>query len=67
VDIENPFAFSMCSAIRENEDWRLGAENSVKYEVLNTATDEEREAHMISLALFRPFFFPKPLDKRDPF
>jgi hypothetical protein len=41
VDIENPFAFSMCSAIRENEDWRLGAENGVKYEVLNTATDEE--------------------------
>jgi hypothetical protein len=41
VDIEKPFAFSMCSAIRENDCWRLSAEENVKYEVLNTSTDKD--------------------------
>ncbi len=41
VDIEKPFAFSMCSAIRENDCWRLSAEESVKYEVLESRTDKD--------------------------
>ncbi len=41
VDIEKPFAFSMCSAIREKGDWRFGAEESAKYEVLESETDKD--------------------------
>jgi hypothetical protein len=42
VDIEKPFAFSMCSAIREKDGWRFGVEEGVKHEVLNTSTDQDR-------------------------
>lgn len=41
VDVEQSFAFSMCSAICENEVWHFGAEEGAKYEVLNTATNED--------------------------
>jgi hypothetical protein len=41
VDIERPFAFSMCSAIRENDGWRFGVEESAKYELLNATTDKD--------------------------
>jgi len=41
VDVQSPIAFSMCSAIRENDGWRFGAEESAKHEVINTATDED--------------------------
>jgi len=41
VDIESPFAFSMCSTIREKDGWRFGAEKSSTYEVLNAATDKD--------------------------
>jgi hypothetical protein len=41
VDIEKPFAFSMCAAIRENDGWRFGAEESAKYELLNAITDKD--------------------------
>lgn len=41
VDIERPFAFSMCSAIRANDGWRFGAEESAKYELLNAITDKD--------------------------
>jgi len=40
VDIENPISFSLCSAIRANDAWIFGAEESAKYEVLNTTTDK---------------------------
>jgi len=39
LDIEKPFAFSLCSAIRENDAFRFGAEGTVKYEVLEFGTD----------------------------
>ena len=41
VDIEKPFAFSMCAAILENDGWRFGAEESAKYELLNAITDKD--------------------------
>ena len=41
VDIERPFAFSMCSAIHENDGWRFGVEESAKYELLNATTDKD--------------------------
>lgn len=41
VDIEKPFAFSMCAAIRENDGWRFGAEENAKYELLNAITDKD--------------------------
>ena len=41
VDVEQSFAFSMCSAIREKDGWRFGAEESAKYELLNAITDKD--------------------------
>lgn len=38
VDI-SPIAFSACSAVLENDTWKLGAEEGVKYEVLEYSTD----------------------------
>lgn len=47
VDIENPFAFSMCSAIRENDSWMFGAAESAKYEVSEYSTHEEHASATI--------------------
>ena len=47
LDIEKPFAFSMCSAIRTSDGWMFGAEKSAKYEVLNAATDKDRASAAI--------------------
>jgi len=41
VDLEKPFAFSMCSAICEKDGWRFGAEERAKYELLNAITDKD--------------------------
>ena len=41
VDIEKPFAFSMCSAIREGDGWHFGAEEGAKYEVLESGNDKD--------------------------
>ena len=41
VDIEKPFAFSLCSAIREEDGWRFGAEKRVQHQVINTSTDHD--------------------------
>jgi hypothetical protein len=41
LDIETPFAFSMCSAIRDKDGWRLGAEECEKHEALSTKTDKD--------------------------
>ena len=41
VDLEKPFAFSMCSAICEKDGWGFGAEESAKYELLNAITDKD--------------------------
>ena len=40
VNIEKPFALSLCSAIREGDGWHLGAAKDTKYEVLNSETDK---------------------------
>ena len=40
VDIEEPFAFSLCSAIPDGEDWRLGADTSASYRVIESGTDK---------------------------
>lgn len=41
VDIETPFAFSMCSAIREKDGWHLGTEESATYKVLRSETAKD--------------------------
>ena len=41
VDIEKPFAFSFCSAVREKEGWILGADGDTKYEVSEYGADNE--------------------------
>jgi hypothetical protein len=41
---ESPFAFSLCSAKREGDTWRFGAEPHAKYEVLCHRADAN-EAH----------------------
>ena len=41
VDIENPFAFSMCSTVEVNSNRRFGAEKSSAYEVIECRTDGE--------------------------
>lgn len=42
VDTEKPFAYSLCSAIRTNGGWRLGAELGCRHEVLAHKTDKDR-------------------------
>ena len=37
---ESPFAFSLCSALREGDAWRFGAEPCASYEVIGHGTDE---------------------------
>ena len=39
VDVKEPFAFSMCPAIREGEGWRFGTEEGAMHEVVNTVAD----------------------------
>jgi hypothetical protein len=41
VDIQKPFAFSACSAVKYNDTWLLGADTSSKYEIINTAITED--------------------------
>ncbi len=41
VDIEKPFAFSMCSAIREGDGWRFATEEGTEYKVLECGTDKD--------------------------
>ena len=40
VDIEEPFALSLCSAVKENGEWMLGSDEANRYEVLNRLTDD---------------------------
>ena len=40
VDIAEPMAFSMCSAIRIDNKWSFGAEKNAIYEVLESRTDK---------------------------
>lgn len=40
VDVEKPFAFSACAAIRKEGEWSFGAENGSTYAVLTHGTDE---------------------------
>jgi hypothetical protein len=40
VDVEAPFAYSMCSAIRDGDGWHFGADKDATYEVQATATEE---------------------------
>ena len=47
VDIDNPFAFSMSSAIRTNDGWRVGAEENVAYEVQECGTDKDSASSTI--------------------
>lgn len=41
VDLAEPIAFSMCSAIRTEDCWRFGVEENVRYEVLESGTDND--------------------------
>ena len=41
VDVDAPIAFSACSAIRAEDGWKFGAEESSRYEVLDTGTKAE--------------------------
>lgn len=41
VDVEQSFAFSMCSAIREKDGWHLGTEESATYKVLRSETAKD--------------------------
>ncbi|MBQ8389156.1 MAG: hypothetical protein IJX46_09550 [Clostridia bacterium] len=41
VDTEKPFAFSLCSAVREKDGWLLGADGDTKYEVSEYGADNE--------------------------
>ncbi len=38
IDLEEPFAFSLCSAVPTEDGWCFGAEASTKYEVLEATT-----------------------------
>ena len=40
VDIPNPVALSLCSAIRTDEGFKLGADSSTKYEVVQCNADD---------------------------
>lgn len=40
VDINEPIAMSLCSAVRTEDGWSFGAEETSKYSVLETATDK---------------------------
>ena len=40
VDIDEPIAFSMCSAIRVKDGWSLGAEEGASYEVSESGADD---------------------------
>ena len=41
IDLPEPFAFSLCSAVPAEGGWSLGAEASTKYEVLETGTGDD--------------------------
>ena len=41
VDIENPFALSLCSAVHDKDAWRFGADKDTKYEVSKYRTGEK--------------------------
>lgn len=41
IDLEEPFAFSLCSAVPTEDGWRFGAEQGTKYEVLETGTEKD--------------------------
>ncbi len=41
VDIDPPIALSLCSAVRAGTDWRLGAQESAKYEVVETSQTKD--------------------------
>ncbi|MBE6601757.1 MAG: hypothetical protein E7637_04550 [Ruminococcaceae bacterium] len=47
VDLEKPFAFSMCSAIREKDGWYMGAKEGTAYEVLESGTNRENASATI--------------------
>jgi len=40
VDIDSPFAFSMCSAVYEGGSWRLGSDETAKYGIVKSGTNE---------------------------
>ena len=40
VDIAEPFAFSLCSAVKEKDEWLLGADLQSTYEALSCGTTE---------------------------
>ena len=42
VDIEEPFAFSACAAIRKDGEWIFGADPSVSHEVISHKAEENR-------------------------
>ncbi len=50
VDIEHPFALSLCSAVKHQDAWLLGAELDSTYEVLRT---EQKEKEVFSELLCR--------------
>ena len=37
-----PFAFSLCSAVRENGEWRIAAQGDCRYEIADSRTDGEK-------------------------
>ena len=40
IDLDSPFAFSLCSAVPTEDGWHFGAEVGTKYEVLEAGTEE---------------------------
>ena len=48
VDIEKPFAFSLCSARRAEGDWRFGAEEDARYEVADIKTHRDSVSATLS-------------------
>ena len=48
VDTKEPFAFSMCSAVFENDGWRFGSDEGTKYEVINAEANGESASATIS-------------------
>ena len=51
VDVEKPFAFSLCSAVPSEDGWCFGAEESARYEVLE-GREGERCVDATLLATF---------------
>ncbi|MBO5052363.1 MAG: hypothetical protein J6D31_09215 [Clostridia bacterium] len=47
LNVKQPFAFSLCAAIRKKDEWCFGADEGTKYEVWDSGIDKDRASTTI--------------------